>query len=85
VKRIDENIKILHNEKPFLSGAEKIAFDNAVKNGQISFFKTSSCEVCGVTIPKGTVKKYCSEKCYVKDGGIIEKDEALPEDDDDQW
>jgi hypothetical protein len=84
MKRLDNDVKILRSDKPFMTGPEKIAFDNAVKNGQISFFKISPCEVCRGSIPKGTVKKYCSEKCFVKAGGIAEK-EVVPEDDDDQW
>lgn len=76
--------KIQQTDKKWMSKAEVRIFNEAVKDGKISFFRIAYCAVCKSQVPASDSKMYCSEECYVKDGNEPEC-KKTPEDDDDQW
>jgi hypothetical protein len=55
-------VKDFDVSKPYLTGLEKTLFNQLLKEGDVSFFQTHPCAVCGADIPK--VFKYCSKKEY---------------------
>jgi len=77
--------KIQNSETEFLTKLEKRHFEIAISQKKVTFFRIAACLVCKGPVPQGTIKKYCSQECFVKDGGVIENAPEAREDDDDQW
>ena len=54
-------IKIQH-DKPWCNSGEMSLFKRLRAGQAITVFRTQTCEVCGVEIPKP--KRFCSKRCF---------------------
>lgn len=58
----DTTLTKFRPDLPYMTATETALFKKMRAGGQLSFFRSGACELCGEEVLKG--KRWCSKKCW---------------------